>query len=72
MPAYAILRTQTVRGQNSYKVILKADDGYTETHEYSGNIATLEAATRGFNASRIAFVTRGPDSDHPPVFVEVI
>lgn len=71
MSAYAILKETSIRGTNRYKVILRSDDGYTEAHEYVGNVTTLENAARTFNTTRIESLTV-PTRDPDPVFVEVI
>ena len=73
MPAYAILRQSRDLGDGTriFRVILRANDGYQETHEIRGDVTTLREATRHFHNARVASLVVDPPDPTPPVFVNV-
>lgn len=73
MPAYAILKQSRDLGDGTriFRVILRANDGYQETHEIRGDVTTLREATRHFHNARVASLVVDPPDPTPPVFVNV-
>lgn len=59
MPStYSILsQTSLPSGQTLYQVQLMADNGYSETQQYIGDLTTLSAAQDHFNTTIMAKVT---------------
>lgn len=73
MPAYAVLKRgpDNGRGIRKFTVILRADDGYSETQNIVGDAATLRAAARHFQQQRSALVSPDPVDPTPIEFVDV-
>ncbi|MBP9706771.1 MAG: hypothetical protein KBD78_03955 [Oligoflexales bacterium] len=73
MPAYAVIKRgpDLGGGRRRFTVILRADDGYSETQTILGDVSVLRAAARHFHQQRVAAVTPEVIDAAPPEFIAV-